>query len=164
MGKILLSIIIFICIMAFNTISYGNANERGVNYDGVIYYGTLDDKSEFEIKLLLEPYKVVESRPVLKFWGHDKETPTQVIKEFKVSYSGKIAYIPEKAIVDLADINLPESFYLMQISNGVIVYLEGGDGISGYKARLKFVNHKLISRTIEYINTEGNLGVEKTNY
>ncbi len=164
MGKIFISIIIFICIMAFNTISYGNDDVKVVNYNGVIYYGTLKDKSEFEIKLFLEPYKGEESRRALKFWGYDKLKPTRVIKEFKVSYSGKTADIPEKAIKDLTDINLPRGFYLMQISNGVIVVVRGGDGISGYKAKLKFVNHKLISRAIEHINKEGNLDVEKTNY
>ena len=161
-----LIVLSFVLIFIFNqgSIASGGEMEKVVYYNGVTLLGKLKDNSKFEVKILLENYKDDGSKAALKFWGYDKERPTYIIKEFKAVFNGVEASIPKKEIMDLCDIILPGGFYLMQTSNAVVIYLDVGDGISSYKAALRIEGNRLVSRTIEFINREGELGKKTTIY
>ena len=161
-----LIILSFVLIFIFNqgSIASGGEMEKVVYYNGVTLLGKLQDNSKFEVKILLENYKGDASRPALKFWGYDRWKPTYIIKEFKVVFNGKEAVIPKKNIIDLCDINLPDGFYLMQTKNAVLIHIDGGDGISAYHADLRIEGNRLVSRTIEFINSEGERDKKTTIY
>jgi len=129
--------------------------EKVVFYNGIKLYGKLNDKSDFVVSLFMEPYKDTKVKYSSKFWGYDKPQPTNIIKELSVIIRGKKLIIPENAIKDLADIIIPEGLFLMQTSRTIVLYIEGGDAAGSYTAALKFVDGKLVSRTIEFMNSEG---------
>lgn len=131
------------------------SSDKVVFYNGVTLYGKLNDGTEFESTIFIEPYKDDGSKPIEKFWGFDREKPTYSIKTIKLKIDRKDALIPNGAIVDLADVTLPRGLYLMQNKYELVLYISGGDAASAYKAALRFKDNKLVSRTIEFVNTEG---------
>jgi len=149
--------VILLLFMPQTGLAIDEEMEKVVFYDGTKLYGKLRNNMTFEVSLFIKPYKDDESESIPKFWGIYKEKPDCVINELTVIIGGIKANIPKRAIIDLAEVNLPRGLYLMQTKKAVILYIEGGDGAGSYKASLKLVNNKLISRTIEFINKEGEL-------
>jgi hypothetical protein len=141
--------IIFTLFFAISSLAADTETEKVVFYNGVKLYGKLMDNSDFVISLFLEPYNR-KIKYNYKFWGNDYPEPTYVIKELFIIVRGKELIIPKNSIKDLADINIPNGLYLMQSTKTIVLYIEGGDGASAYKAALKFVDNRLVSRTIEF--------------
>ena len=158
--------LVIILFFIFPKFGFAMDKEIGkvVFYDGVKLYGKLRDNSDFEVSLFLEPYKKDGSKCTSKFWGFDRDKPTYVINELSVIIGGSKTIIPKETINDLTDVILPMGLYLVQTSSATILYIRGGDGVSSYKAALKFVDNRLVSRTIEFKNPEGELDSVTTNY
>jgi len=141
--------IILLLFFARSTFAAAAETEQVVFYNGIKLYGKLNDNSDFEVALFIKPYNN-KIKYNYKFWGNDYPEPTYVIKELSVIIGGKKLIIPENAIKDLSEIILPEGLCLMQTPRTIVLYIEGGDAASAYKAALKFVNNRLVSRTIEF--------------
>jgi hypothetical protein len=144
---------------ATSTFALVAETEQVVFYNGVKLYGKLNDNSNFEIALFIKPYNN-KIKYNYKFWGNNYPEPSYVIKELSVIVKGKKLIIPGDAIKDLADLIIPWGLYLMQTPRTIVLYIKGGDGESAYKAALKFVNNRLVSRTIEF----GESGSVTTKY
>jgi hypothetical protein len=151
---ITISIILFVPLNCFGI---DTSSDKVVFYDGVALYGKLNNGTQFESTIFIESYKDVGSKPIKKFWGFDRDKPTYSIKTIKLTIGGKDALIPDEAIIDLADVTLPRGLYIMQNKQELVLYIKGGDAASAYKAALRFRDYKLVSRTIEFLNTEGEL-------
>ncbi|MCJ7547114.1 MAG: hypothetical protein MUP30_09890 [Deltaproteobacteria bacterium] len=141
--------IIFLLFFAISSFATAAETEKVVFYNGVKLYGKLNDNSDFEVSLFMVPFND-KIKYNYKFWGYDKLKPRYVIKELSVIVRRQKLIIPQDAIKDLADINLPCGLYLMQTTRTIVLYIEGGDAESAYEAALKFVNNRLVSRTIEF--------------
>jgi hypothetical protein len=129
--------------------------EQVVFYNGIRLYARTADDRALEVALFLEPYQRGKSKPVLRFWGFDKEEPSWIIGEITLRVAGKEAIIPQKAIADLADIVLPGGFYLSTKGDAILLHFSGGDGAGSYHAAFRFIDKRMISRTITFINQEG---------
>ncbi len=141
--------IILLLVFARSTFATAAETEKVVFYNGVKLYGKLNDNSDFEIALFIKPFNN-KIKFNYKFWGSDYPEPRYIIKELSVIVKGQKLIIPRDAIKDLADLSLPWGLYLKQTTGAIVIYIEGGDGVSAYRAALKFVNNKLVSRTIEF--------------
>ena len=128
-----------------------------VSYDEISLSGILNDGSRFVLSISIEPYLNEDGSSIKKFWGRDELTPGYLIDRFYFSINGNEILIPREAISDLADINIPYGVYLMQNERNVAIYLKGGDAAGAYTAKLNVVGSNLVSRVIEYMNSDGDL-------
>jgi hypothetical protein len=152
-------IILTLMITVIPSVCFGGdkAIEKVVFYDGMTLYGKLNDGIKFKVSIFIEPYRDNGAKVINKFWGFDRDKPTFLIKSIRLSIGGKDVKIPAEAFKDLADIILPSGLYIMQKKEAVVLYIKGGDAAGSYKASLRFNNNKLVSRTIEFVNPEGEL-------
>lgn len=123
-----------------------------VNYFAVALEGEMQNGKKFEAQIRTAPYEGAATT----FWGTDGWKPRRTIDKLTVTIAGRIIEIPEAAISDLADLTLPAGFYLMDRGSGnATVTLQGGDGSAAFTAILLVEGDRVVSRTIEFVNAEG---------
>jgi hypothetical protein len=138
--------------------------EQIVLYNELTLGGKLVDGTEFKLLISIAPCSENNFPVSGKFWGVDSVKPEHIIKSLSLIINNKEILIPKNAIADLADVNLPYGVYLMQNSNAIILYLKGGDAAGAYTAALKVHGGRVVARTINFVNNEGELGQVISEY
>lgn len=156
-----IGVIVFACIS--QVLASEQEIEQVVKYDALVLKGRLSDDATFEIAITLQPYSIARDR-LKKFWGNDAPEPDRVMHRLSLHVSGYDIKFPDDSIRDLADINLPQGVYLTEGDSSVTLHLKGGDAAGAYSAALKIKNGRVISRTIEFINSSGDSDSIVTNY
>lgn len=128
-------------------------------YRSLSVSGTLANGTQFTLIIELSPYNCSEIRrnDKTEYWGIDRACPDTTIKKLELYVDNKLVVIPKSAYSDLADVTLPSGVYVMQLGTEVRLYVRGGDGVASYTALILIVGGKAVSRSIEYLNSEGNL-------
>lgn len=166
-NSLFLSLLFFLLfIIPFTALANGDLVEKTVTYNGIVLSGLLNDFSKYEVSVFLKKYKSNEGSKKIdhQFWGVDGELPENIIDKMSLMIGGKDVPFPSKAFDDLSNIILPTGIYLMQKDNAVVLYLKGGDGAGAYTAVFEILHNKLIRRTIQFVNSEGELDTAINNY
>lgn len=163
--------ILLVTILVFGFISmiYAivQAHEQVVEYNEVSFAGYLKGNTSFEFVIKSAPFneKLHSGRlltpPKRHFWGHDKQFPDHVIDKLSLTIGGVKVEIPDYAWLDLCDVILPAGVGLMQSDDDVSFYINGGDGVGGYQARLIVKNRKVRAREIKHLDAKGDWVIEK---
>jgi len=161
---LLIVMVLFLC--QFNAFSDSNTSEKVVECNGIVFTGFLNDNSKYKCSLFLKEYNEKEEENKIKkhFWGVDAARPKYVIDKIDFTINNKHILFPTEAFNDLCDVILPCGVYLMQKDNVILIHLKGGDAAGAYTAILEFSNKKLIKRTIQFVNSEGELDTVISNY
>lgn len=159
-------LIMFLFLYPFNAFPDVNVSEKGVECDGIVFTGFFEDYSKYEFSLFLKAYnkKEVDEKIKYHFWGVDAEVPNTVIAKIGFTINNKHILFPTEAFGDLCDVILPCGVYLMQKDKVVLVYLKGGDAAGAYTAIFEFSHERLIKRTIQFVNPEGDLDTVVNKY
>jgi hypothetical protein len=150
-----------ICLLLAAASAPALGGEMVVDYSAVALEGQMQKGEKFEARIRMAPYQ----GGATTFWGTDGWKPKRTIEKLTVTIGGRAIAIPEAAISDLADITLPTGFYVMDRGSGTAaVYLRGGDGSAAFTAILLIEGDRVVSRTIEFVNAEGNRDRKTQNY
>ncbi len=137
--------------------------ERVVQYDAVRLLGRLQGDVPFELSIKRGPFNQRLSKQEIKeftkkrFWGTDGGLPDYSIESLSLRVDGKEIEIPRKAYSDLYNINLPSGLWIMESSNGIHLYISGGDAAGSYEGKLIVKNNKVVAREIEEFAADGTL-------
>ncbi len=148
------SIVLAIAAASISAESWNEAQAKSISVAGSLRSG-----DSFQVDLRVHPTSE-ETPQDDRYWGPDGSIPKRLIDDIKLRIGAALIDIPKTAFCDLADIQVM-SLRVLESESTVSVWVRGGDGAGGYRARLEVVDGAIARRSITHFNPDGEF-VEET--